>query len=361
MIIDAHCDLAWNMLTFGRDYTRSVAETRALEKGSSIPDENGDTLIGWPEYQKGQVAIVFSTLFAAPKRSQVGEWDKLVYSDQEEAHRLYIQELRLYHQLVDSKPEHFRLITRSKDLAAHLAEWRAPEADGRPVGLVPLMEGADGIRGVEDLAEWHELGLRIIGLAWTGTRYAGGTREPGPLTPEGRKLLKAMADFNFILDLTHMDEESALEALDLYPGPVIATHTNCLALLPGYPNNRHFSDRVMAGIIQRGGVVGNVLLNTFLKSGWSRKSGSRREEVPLETLVNHLDHICQLAGDSLHSGIGSDFDGGFGVQSVPVEIDTVADLNKIGELLGKRGYSATDTANILGMNWLKLLEKNLPA
>ncbi len=361
MIIDAHCDLAWNMLTFGRDYTRPVAETRALEKGSDTPEENGDTLIGWPEYQKGQVAIVFSTLFAAPKRSQVGEWDKLVYSDQEEAHRLYIQELRLYHQLVDSKPEHFRLITRSKDLAAHLVEWRAPEADGRPVGLVPLMEGADGIRGVEDLAEWHELGLRIIGLAWTGTRYAGGTREPGPLTPEGRKLLKAMADFNFILDLTHMDEESALEALDLYPGPVIATHTNCLALLPGYPTNRHFSDRVMTGIIQRGGVVGNVLLNTFLKSGWSRKSGSRREEVPLETLVNHLDHICQLAGDSLHSGIGSDFDGGFGVQSVPVEIDTVADLNKIGELLGKRGYSAADTANILGMNWLKLLEKNLPA
>lgn len=361
LIIDSHCDLAWNMLNFGRDYTRSAAETREKEKGTPVPEKNGDSLIGWADYQRGQVAIVFSTLFAAPLRSKEGNWDKICYSSYDEAHRLYLDQLRLYHQLTDSKPEHFRLILDAKALRGHIADWQDASKTARPVGLVPLMEGADGIRGVDELAEWHELGVRLIGLAWSGTRYAGGTKEPGPLTDEGRRLLKAMADFNFTLDLSHMDEQSALDALDLYEGPIVATHVNCLALLPNFPTNRHFSDRVLRGIIERGGVIGNVPLNSFLKTGWNRKNGSRREEVPLDVLAAHMDHVCQLAGDSLHCGTGSDFDGGFGLQSVPPEIDTVADLQKLMPLLAARGYSESDAANILGLNWLNFLRKNLPS
>ena len=361
LIIDSHCDLAWNVLNYGRDYTRSAADTRRLEKGSLAPEKNGDTLIGWPDYQRGQVAVVFSTLFAAPARAREGEWDKLCYSNYEEARRLYMDQIHVYHELAESKPDYFRLIGDKQELASHLAEWRDLSRENRPVGLVVLMEGADGIRSVDELAEWHDLGLRIIGLAWSGTRYSGGTREPGPLTDEGRRLLRAMADHNFVLDLSHMDEPSAREALDLYEGPIVATHVNCLALLPNFPSNRHFSDRVLRGIIERGGVIGNVPLNGFLKTGWLRKIGSRREEVPLDMLAAHMDHVCQLAGDSLHSGIGSDFDGGFGVQSVPAEIDTVADLQKLAPLLHARGYSESDTDNILGLNWARFLEKNLPS
>ena len=359
LIIDSHCDLAWNMLNFGRDYTRSAAETREAEKGSRIPEQNGDSLIGWPDYQSGNVAIVFSTLFAAPIRRKEGDWDKVYYRDHDEAHRFYMDQLRLYHQLAESKPDHFRLIFDTKDLRGHMTEWRDASKKERPVGLVVLMEGADGIRSADELAEWYEMGVRLIGLAWSGTRYAGGTREPGPLTDEGRRLLKAMADFNFMLDLSHMDEQSALEALDLYEGPIVASHLNCLALLPNFPTNRHLSDRVLRGLIERGGIIGNVPLNSFLKSGWNRKTGSRREEVSLDTFVAHIDHVCQLAGDSLHSGIGSDFDGGFGLQSVPPEIDTIADLHKLVPLLLARGYSESDAANILGLNWLDFLQKNL--
>jgi membrane dipeptidase len=361
LIIDAHCDLAWNMLTFGRDYTRSAAETRENEKGTITPEKNGSSLIGWPDYQRGQVALVFSTLFAAPARSKEGEWDKICYSTYPEAHRLYLDQLHLYHDLAESKPDHFRLIYNQKDLGSHLSEWRDGSRKERPVGLLPLMEGADGIQGVDELSEWHDLGLRIIGLAWAGTRYSGGTREPGPITDDGRQLLKAMADFNFILDLSHMDERAALDALDLYEGPIVATHVNCLALLPNFATNRHFSDTVLRGIIERGGVIGTVPLNSYLKSGWKRRQGSRREEVPLDTAAAHIDYICQLAGDPYHAGIGSDFDGGFGVQSVPPEIDTIADLQKLAPLLKERGYSESDVANILGLNWLNLLEKNLPA
>jgi membrane dipeptidase len=361
LIIDAHCDLAWNMLNYGRDYTRSAAETREQEKGTIVPEKNGDSLIGWPDYQRGQVAIVFSTLFAAPARTKEGEWDKTCYATYDEAHRLCMDQLQSYRQLADSKPDYFRLIFNSKDLRNHISEWRDASKSRHPVGLVALMEGADAIRSVDELAEWHDLGLRIIGLAWTGTRYAGGTREPGPLTEDGRRLLKAMADFNFTLDLTHMDEMSALEALDLYEGPVIATHVNCLSLLPNFSTNRHFSDRVLRGVIERGGIIGNVPFNTFIKPGWNRRSGSRREEVPLDMFAAHIDHVCQLAGNSLHSGIGSDFDGGFGVQSVPPEIDTIADLQKLVPLLLARGYSESDAANVLGQNWLGFLQKNLPS
>ncbi len=345
------------------DATTRVPQRRRalLEKGSLAADKNGDSLIGWPDYQRGQVAIVFSTLFAAPNRSKEGEWDKLCYSTFDQARRLYLDQIHLYRELADSKPDFFRLITNASDLRQHLAEWHDPLKEQRPVGLVVLMEGADAIRSVDELSEWYDLGLRLIGLAWSGTRYAGGTREPGPLTDEGRRLLRAMADFNFVLDLSHMDEQSALEALDLYEGPIVATHVNCLALLPNFPTNRHFSDRVLRGIIQRGGLVANMPFNSFLKTGWVRKNGSRREEVPLDTLAAHIDHVCQLAGDSLHAGIGSDFDGGFGLQSVPPEIDTIADLQKVIPLLRTRGYSDSDAANILGLNWTHFLEKNLPS
>jgi membrane dipeptidase len=360
-IIDSHCDLAWNMQAYGRDYTRSAAETRQLEKDTSVPEINGDSLIGWPDYQRGRVAIVFSTLFASPLSGKLGDWDKTVYADYEEAHRVYLDQLRLYHQLTDSKPDYFRLILNTKDLRHHMDDWGSLEKKNLPVGLIPLMEGADGIRSTDELDEWYSLGLRLIGLSWAGTRYAGGTREPGPLTEDGRRLLKAMADFNFTLDLSHMDEQSVLEALDLYEGPIVATHANCLALLPNFPTNRHLSDRVIRGVIEHDGIIGIVPLNSFLKSGWSRAKGSPREEVPLDVVAAHMDHVCQLAGDARHVGIGSDFDGGFGVQSVPPEIDTIADLQKLVPLLTARGYSESDAGNILGGNWLNFLEKSLPS
>ncbi len=359
LIVDAHCDLAWNMLNFGRDYARSAADTRAVERGSITIEKNGNTLIGWPDYQRGRVAIVFSTLFAAPQRAREGLWDRLCYASYDEAHRIYREQMDAYQRLVESQPQHFRLVRNRSELEEHLKLWEDTSREERPVGLVILMEGADGIRSPDELPEWHSLGLRVVGLSWHGTRYAGGTREPGPLTDEGRRLLRAMAEFGFVLDLSHMDEEAASQALDLYAGPIVATHVNCLALLPDFPSNRHFSDRILRAIVERDGIVGCVPFNNFLKSGWSRKGGSQREEVPLDQVVAHIDHICQLAGDALHAGIGSDFDGGFGVESTPPEIDTIADLQKLVPLLKARGYSNDDVAQVMGLNWLRFLRQSL--
>ena len=362
LVIDSHQDLAWNMLTYKRDYTRSVAETRRLEQNTLIPARNGECLLGWPEYQSGNVAVIFSTLFAAPARKRE-LWDTVWYPDFDTAHRLYRDQILLYHRLTDSHPDKFRLITSRKELDSVIEHWSQPQqnSDGHPVGLIYLMEGADGIRSPHELAEWYEMGLRLIGLAWAGTRYCGGTSDPGPLTDDGKKLLAAMTDYNFILDLSHMDEASALESLDRYAGPVMATHSNCAALMKGSDSNRHITDRALRGLIERDGVNGVLPLNSFLKVGWVRKSGSRREEVPLDVLIAHIDHICQLAGNADHVAIGSDFDGGFGVQSIPPELDSIADLQVIASKLIERGYSESDAEKILGGNWLRFLRKHLPA
>lgn len=350
------------MLTYGRDYTRSALETRKLEAGTYIPDVNGDCLVGWPEYQRGQVAVVFATLYATPAKKKEPT-DTLWYADLEKAHRLYRDQVTVYRKLVDSHPDKFQLIASTKELDSVIEHWSRPSlnGEGHPVGLVYLMEGADGIRSPRELAEWYDVGLRLVGLAWAGTRYCGGTGEPGPLTPEGRELIAAMSDFNFILDLSHMDEAAARESLDRYEGPVMATHANCAALLRGAETNRHLSDHIIEGLIEREAVIGLIPLNSFLKVGWLRNRGSRREEVPLDAFIAHIDHVCQIAGDSLHAGIGSDFDGGFGLQSIPPDLDSIADLQMIAAGLRARGYGDTDVENILGGNWLRFLRRNLPS
>ncbi|MFZ2095823.1 MAG: membrane dipeptidase [Anaerolineales bacterium] len=358
LLIDAHQDLAWNILTFRRNYCLSVEETRRGEQGSLAPQVNGDTLLGWPDYQRGKVAIVFSTLFAAPERHKLGEWDVQCYASGEEAHMRYQQQLEAYDRLVGEHPEMFQKIERRGDLESILAHWQGKDTDEHPVGLVVLMEGAEGVREPAELEDWYQRGVRIIGPAWVGTRFCGGTGEPGGLTKEGYALLECMAEFHLTLDLSHMDEKAALESLDTYQGPIIASHANALALLKESNSNRHLTDRVIEGLLERGGTIGIVPSNGFLRPGWREAGG--RDIVTLDSYIAQIDYVCQKAGDAFHVGIGSDFDGGFGVQSVPKEINSIADLRKIIPLLSQKGYTETDIAAILGKNWLAHLQNTLP-
>src|SRR5687767_15463293 len=187
LIIDSHQDIAWNMLTYGRDYTRSAYETRRLEANTMTPDLNGDCTVGWPEYQRGRVAAIFATLFAPPARKKEAG-DTIFYTDSQMAHRLYRDQITVYRKLADAHPDKFCLVASVKELDSVIEHWSKPTPDeeSHPVGMIYLMEGADGIRSPHELPEWYDLGLRIIGLAWVGTRYCGGTSEPGPLTDEGR-------------------------------------------------------------------------------------------------------------------------------------------------------------------------------
>lgn len=357
LIVDAHQDLAWNILTFDRDYSLSAAETRQRERGGEAPIHNGDTLLGWPDYQRGRVAIIFATLFAAPLRRQLGPWDVQCYSSNADAVTRYQAQMDAYHRLVDDHADKFRLLRTQHALHDHLAEWEVQTASP-PVGLVILMEGAEAVGSPSELVEWWERGVRIIGPAWAGTRFCGGTGEPGSLTKEGYLLLEGMADLGFGLDVSHMDEKAALQALEVYPGPIIASHSNAAALLEGLDSNRFLPDRVIHGLIERGAVIGIVPYNRFLLPGWTERDG--RHLVTLDHVVAQLDYICQIAGDARHAGLGSDFDGGFGLQRTPAEIDTIVDLRKLAPLLIKKGYTEEDVSAILGRNWIGFLDHCLP-
>jgi membrane dipeptidase len=357
-IVDAHQDLAYNALTFGRDYSRAALATREREHGTDTIGRNGHTLLGLAEYLLGHVGVIFGALFAAPARRKQGDWDTQVYADAAEAHRVYARQLDYYQRLADEH-EVFRLIATKSDLESVLATWQGDEFAKRRIGLVPLMEGADGIREPKEAEGWMERGVRIVGLAWAGTRYAGGTGEPGPLTPEGRRLLDVMADLGLMLDLSHASDESFLEALDRFPGVALASHSNPRARVknPARPE-RFLSDEMIRRLAARGGVIGVVPCNRFLKADW--KTGDPKTAVTLDTLASAVDHICQVTGSAAHAGLGSDFDGGFGVESTPAEIDTVADLQKLAPVLAARGYSQRDITGIMGDNWLALLRRGLP-
>ncbi|MEA2008895.1 MAG: membrane dipeptidase, partial [Chloroflexota bacterium] len=327
-------------------------------EGKPTPQRNGQTLLGWPNYQKGKIAIVFSTLFVAPVKAARNQWDKQYYATPDQAHQKYLAQIDAYYRLCDEHPEKFRLIFNQADLETVLKSWE-DNASSPLVGLVILMEGAEGVRSPGELALWQKKGVRMIGPAWAGTRFCGGTREPGGLTPAGYELLDGMADFNITLDISHMDERAVLEALDYYPGSIIASHANAKALLKNSTSNRHLTDRVIQGLMERDAIIGIVPYNRFLKEGWT--IGDNRSEVTLaEHVVAQIDHICQIAGNAKHVGIGSDFDGGFGLSAAPTEIDTIADLQKLGPILAQKGYSEEDVKSILGENWIMHLKETLP-
>ncbi len=352
-IVDAHEDIAWSALALGRDYRRSALETRRLEEGTEAVRRNGRCMLGLPEWLAGNVAVIWGSIYLSPKRAAEGSWDPQSYADEEEAYRRANEQVDYYERLAE-QAESVRLIRDRADLEAVLASW---EGDAPQVGIMPAMEGADPIRRPEDVEYWHERGVRVVSLAWAaGSRYAGGNRAPGPLTDAGRALLEALAEFGLILDVSHLAEEAFWEVVDRYEGPIVATHSNPRALVPG---PRQLSDRMIRALAERDGVIGIVPYNRFLKPDWSPADG--KEAATLQNVAAAIDHVCQVVGDAAHVGIGSDFDGGFGAESAPAGIDTVADLPKIADTLAERGFAEKDIAAVMGENWLRVLRAALPS
>lgn len=358
--IDAHQDIACAALTFDRDICRSAHETRLSEKATQIPVWNkGEATLGWPDYQLGRVGLIFATVFTAPAKYSGGDWDRMCFKDSAEAEKLMRLQFDYYHRLTNDHPDKFRLVLNHRDLCEVLQPWQDDLSGEHPVGLVLLLEGADGLSSPRLLEEFHERGLRLVGPAWAGTRYFGGTKEDVPFSKESHALLEMMASLNLPLDISHMRESSALAALDHYDGPVFASHANAISLLKDSPSFRHLTDPVIQHLFERGAVIGAVPYNLFLSMEWN--FGSPREMVTLRTFAEQIDYYCQLAGSSKFTGIGTDFDGGFGFPNIPLELDTIADLPKLGDVLNEMGYTPVDMENIFHQNWKNQLETMLPA
>ncbi len=347
IIVDAHQDIAWNKITLGRDFFASVAEKRVRE-GANPAHGEGHALVGFPELIAGNVRVVFATVYVAKARPDRTGWGK-VYNTPQEAYGQAMEQIAYYAML--AMDPRVSIITTRADLDRVLASKEFE------VGLVILMEGADPIVTPEQTPEWFEAGVRIVGPAWSQTRYSGGTRAPGPLTKLGRELMPQLERAGMILDASHMAEQSFFDAMELFNGTVIASHSNCRVYVDT-DTDRQLSDEMIRAIVQRDGVIGSVIYNRFLKAGWD--SSAKKDAVTLADVVQHMQRICDIAGDARHVGIGTDFDGGYGVESTPKEIDTIADLQKLGNALADAKFSDDDIANIFGMNWTRLLRRGLP-
>lgn len=356
LIVDAHQDLAYNMIAYARDYTLPLNVIREKDLGTSTITENGTTLLSWYEYQKANVGIIFATLFAAPVSDHAITHDSLHYNNSEEAHNLYLSQINKYNELFQNHPDKFKPMRTKADLS-DLLSAKEKNIPIIPTSLLILMEGGDGIRSIDELPFWWENGVRIIGPAWKATKFCGGTGQPGPLTELGHQLLKAMATLDFILDISHMDWAAALESLDEYPGTMIASHANALAKVIGGGRNRFLTDEIIQKLILRNGVIGVIPYNNFLVQGWAGMD--EKPEVSINLVVEQIDYICQMAGNTDHVGFGTDFDGGFGVEITPTEIDSISDLHKISPLLAKKGYTEHDIQKIFGGNWITTLQRSL--
>ncbi len=354
IIVDGHQDIAYNALRLGRDYRRAAWDIRRAEVEAGLAAKRGLAANGLPDALLGRVGVIFATLFAESAWSPFKSDNFAGYTTPQEAYQQALRQWEYYQRLADEH-EQIDLITRRAELDAVLETWADGVAmDKHRVGLCLLMEGADPIVEPRQLEEWYERGLRIIGLAWSETRYAGGTGRPGPLTDLGRELLEAMQDFNFILDLSHTTEEGFLEALDRYEGPVIASHSNPTAL---WDHHRNLTDLQIQRLAERDGVMGVVLYNRFLNPHWYK--GAPKADTPFDVIIAAIDYVCQVTGSSAHVGIGSDIDGGFGAEAMPDGIDTTSDFWQIGEALLVRGYAVEDVERILGGNFLRILRRAL--
>lgn len=354
-IIDGHLDLAYNAVMLGRDLQSDLATLRAHDPA---PSAEGTPTVTFPALADGGVRVVFGTLFTMPATATTIANVTLpahsMYHTPDAAHQQAQQQLDYYRRLADAGT--ITLVANQATLAQMLAP--PPPDTTPPLGLVVLMENADPIRTPDEVAWWYEQGLRIVGVAWQGNRYAGGTSQPGPLTTDGRRLLAAMGEVGMVLDTSHLAEASFWQAVEQYDGTVIASHSNCRRYAPDHNADRHLSDRMLAALIERDGVVGIALYNAFLNRGYYR--GQPRVATTTEHVVRHIDHICQLAGSAAHVAIGSDLDGGFGREVIPNDIDSIADLPRIAAALRDIGYEESAITAIMGGNWQRVLQRSLP-
>jgi membrane dipeptidase len=347
--IDAHLDLSMNALEWNRDLRKSVFEIRQREEGMTDKPDRAKGTVAFPELRKGDVGLVVATQiarFVAPGNPLPG------WHSAEQAWAQTQGQLAWYKTMEEC--DEMRMIKDIDALEQHVALWINDANDKKPIGYILSLEGADSIVSLRNLEIAYGYGLRALGPAHYGPgRYANGTDATGHLNEQGKALLKEMERMNIILDATHLCDDAFWDAMEIFHGHVWASHNNCRALVN---HNRQFTDEQIKVLIERGAVIGAAMDAWMIVPNWIRgKSNPEEMNCCLERLIDHVDHICQLAGNALHVGIGSDLDGGYGKEQSPHDLETIADLQKIPSMFEKRGYTDADIKNMMHGNWLRFL------
>jgi membrane dipeptidase len=354
LLFDAHLDLSMNAIHWNRDLSRPLEEVRRREQGESDKADRGRGVVTFPEMRRGGIGLCVATQIGhsvAQDSPVVTAWKS------PEIAWAQTQGQLAWYRAMEERGE-LKHITDLAGLRAHAQLWKdGPREDKTPIGYILSLEGADSIITLGHLERAFGYGLRALGPAhYSVGRYSPGTGAEGPLTAAGRELVKEMARLKIILDTTHLTDEAFWESLSIYDGPAVwASHNNCRALVP---HQRQFSDEQLKALIDRGGVIGFVFDAWMMTPGWIRKKTTPQEKnLKIAAIIDHVDHICQVAGNANHVGIGSDLDGGYGTEQTPVDLNSIADLRTLIPLLESRGYSPADIERIMHGNWLALLER----
>jgi membrane dipeptidase len=354
LIADAHLDLAWNAIDWNRDLKQPVSDIRRREIDEKITGKGrGLGTVSLNDLRRGRVGLFIATLLARLHRPGMmpafQRYDSMLSAYGATMGQLY------YYKALEQQGV-LRWIKDADALDAHVKAWTEGDSDHEPLGFILSMEGADPVLHPEQVQEWWDAGLRIIGPAHYGVSpYAHGTGTEGGLFPQGPALLKEMARVGMILDVTHLSDQCFEEALDLYSGPVLASHHNCRALVP---DQRQLTDEQIKRLVSRGAVIGAAMDTWMLVPGWVRGETMPEDTgVCLNTVIDHIDRVCQLAGNCRHAALGTDLDGGFGKEQSPVDLDTIADLQKMPQLLRARGYKEADVTAILHGNWVRFFRE----
>lgn len=354
LIFDAHLDLSLNAMEWNRDLRLSVTQIREQEAGKKDIKGQGYGTVAFPDMRRGHMGVCVATQIAGcmKPRGPVACWESPPQA------WAMTQAQRIWYQVMEECGE-LRQIRNLEQLDAQLEKWKDPEAAaarGEAIGYVLSLEGADSMVDLSYLERAWNDGLRAIGPSHYGEgRYAMGHDRVGGLKPKGRDLVREMDRLGMILDVTHLSDDSFWEALEIFKGPVWASHSNCRSLVP---DPRQFNDDQIKALIERGAVLGAVFDTWMMIPGWVKGQTTPEEVgVKIEHIVDHIDHICQLAGNAKHCGIGSDLDGGFGREQSPMDLDTIADLQSVAGLLRGRGYSESDIEGIMSGNFLRVLRQ----
>jgi len=352
-LIDAHLDISTNAIEWNRDYRMSVYDIRKSEEGMTDKIDRGKGTVSFPELRKGNIGLVVATQLARFNQNN-GNLPGAGWNSPHQAWAMSQAQIAWY-QAMEMEGEMIQ-INNLLTLENHVNLWMdesKPNAE-KPIGYILSLEGADSLINLSYLEKAYQYGLRIIGPAHYSTgRYASGTGTTDGFTPVGKDLLKEMDALNMILDATHLTDKGFTEAMDLFQGPVWASHHNCRALVP---HQRQLSDEQIKILIDRKAVIGGCFDAWMMKPNFTQRVSSPTEfGIKIETIIDHYDHICQIAGNSLHCAIGSDLDGTYGIEQSPSDMDTIADLQNLNGLLSKRGYSQDDIENIFHKNWLRFL------
>jgi membrane dipeptidase len=352
-IFDAHLDLSMNAMEWNRDLRKTVHQIRKQELGMTDLPDRGNGTVSFKAMREGNIGLCVATLIAR----YVKEENLLPGWNSPEQAWAQTQGQLSWYRSMESGGELLQIKTAG-ELSSHLSRWEL-DSSKTSLGYVLSLEGADSIVSMEHLEIAHREGLRAIGPAHYGPgTYAFGTDSDGGIGEKGKKLLKKIASLKLILDATHLCDQSFWETLDNYEGPIWASHSMCRSLVP---NERQFNDDQIKSLLERESVIGMAFDAWMLYPNWERGiTDPKKSKVSLKTIANHIDHICQLAGNSNHVMIGSDLDGGFGNEQCPCDIDTISDLQKLDQILSKRGYNQDDIEKILSKNGVSFLMRNLP-